>query len=261
VLGPFAFWDSSILVPLCVSQLQTSQSLRFQSKYQMECGGQLMWRSPALWPVYCDIIKSPRRICARYRCKRRAFANLWRVVAPSKNVALEAGFLLERYRLRAAVASRSNAPFETATLDAGAPVQQSTGNGLGLAPHTRFTSAGPGVRLLRTRAGHAADDPAQLVCAPCYECGERCLRPAPRRSRAWLRAGWLRAGWLRPWQHGSAAPGQSRPTGSATDTCPTDPAHVPAQRLRRRVPLRASAGPFCSAAACAARRQAARGIL
>src|SRR5580692_2356812 len=57
---------------------------------------------------------------------------------------------------------------------------------------TGLTIARSSVTLLLTRAGHAADDPAQLVCAPCCECGARCLRSASRRRRAWLRAEWLR---------------------------------------------------------------------
>jgi len=89
------------------------------------------------WTTHVEIASALARVLrhhkitpgeyARGTLQAEGLANLWRVVAPSKNVALEAGFLLERYRLRAAVASRSNAPFETATLDAGAPVQQSTG--------------------------------------------------------------------------------------------------------------------------------------
>jgi len=102
VLRPFAFWDSSVLVPLCVSEAQTPQSLRFQSKYQMA-----VW-----WTTHVEIASALVRVLRHHKItpseyahatlQAEGLANLWRVVAPSKSVALQARSLLESYSLRAA---------------------------------------------------------------------------------------------------------------------------------------------------------------
>jgi predicted nucleic acid-binding protein len=111
VLRPFAFWDASVLVPLCVNQVQTPQALRFQSKYQMA-----VW-----WATHVEIASALVRVLRQQKItpieyahaalQAEGLANLWRVVAPSAKVGLEARSLLERYPLRAADALQLAAAF------------------------------------------------------------------------------------------------------------------------------------------------------
>ena len=73
------------------------------------------------------------------------------------------------------------------------PAQARTRKNITLAA-TEFTIAGPDVKLLRTRASHAADDPSRLVCALCFVVIAAKHACAQRRGRG---AGFGRAGFGR----------------------------------------------------------------
>jgi predicted nucleic acid-binding protein len=102
VLDPVAFWDASVLVPLCVNQAPTLLALRLQSKYQMA-----VW-----WATHVEITSALARLLreqmitpseyAHAAVQAEGLARLWSVVAPSDKLALDARALLERYPLRAA---------------------------------------------------------------------------------------------------------------------------------------------------------------
>jgi hypothetical protein len=112
VLKPFAFWDTSVLVPLCVDQAHTPQALRFQGKYQAA-----VW-----WATHVEIVSALARMLRRQEITPRAYAqallqaeglaNLWDVVEPSVKVARQARALLELYPLRAADALQLAAALE-----------------------------------------------------------------------------------------------------------------------------------------------------
>jgi predicted nucleic acid-binding protein len=102
LLTPVAFWDASVLVPLCVHQPPSPQALRLQAKY----------RIAVRWATHVEMTGAPVRLSRRKEISLAHFeqavlqsvglANIWRVVAPSSRVELDARTLLERYPLRAA---------------------------------------------------------------------------------------------------------------------------------------------------------------
>lgn len=55
MLKPVAFWDSSVLVPLCVNQAPTPQALRFDSKYR-----KVVW-----WATHVEIASALARLLRR----------------------------------------------------------------------------------------------------------------------------------------------------------------------------------------------------
>jgi hypothetical protein len=112
VLKPIAFWDASVLVPLCVDQTSTPLAFRFNSKYQ-----KAVW-----WATHVEIVSALTRILRRQEItpleyaqalqQAEGLANLWDVVAPSVNVERHARALLELYPLRAADALQLAAALE-----------------------------------------------------------------------------------------------------------------------------------------------------
>lgn len=102
MLKPVAFWDASVLVPLCVNQDPTPQAFRFRSKYQTA-----VW-----WATHVEIASALVRLLRQQKItpsgyahallQAEGLANLWRVVEPSAKVARDARALLELYPLRAA---------------------------------------------------------------------------------------------------------------------------------------------------------------
>jgi len=112
VLTPVAFWDASVLVPLCVTQPLTPHAFGFRSKYQMA-----VW-----WATHVEIASTLVRLmrcqeitassCAHAQRQADGLSNLWRVVEPSAKVARDARALLELYPLRAADALQLAAALE-----------------------------------------------------------------------------------------------------------------------------------------------------
>ena len=102
MLRPVAFWDASVLVPLCVSQTPTLRALLFEGKYQMA-----VW-----WATHVEVASAMVRLLRRQeitaivyaeaKLQAEGLANIWRVIAPSAEVSCNARALLELYPLRAA---------------------------------------------------------------------------------------------------------------------------------------------------------------
>ena len=109
MLKRVAFWDASVLVTLCVDQSFTPQAVSFESKYKIA-----VW-----WATHIEIASALAQLLRHKQiapaewahAKRQAegMANLWRVVAPSQKIEIEARALLERYPLRAADALQLSA--------------------------------------------------------------------------------------------------------------------------------------------------------
>jgi predicted nucleic acid-binding protein len=112
VLKPVAFWDASALVTLCVTQASTPQALLLESKYRIT-----VW-----WATHVEITSALAQLVRQEQItsldfahgKRQSehLANVWRIVAPSAKIALDARVLLERYPLRAADALQLAAALE-----------------------------------------------------------------------------------------------------------------------------------------------------
>lgn len=112
MLKPIAFWDASVLVPLCVKQNSTPQALDFESKYL-----KAVW-----WATHVEITSALARLLRRQeiagslyaqaQLQAEGHANLWQVVRPSAKVEREARALLELYPLRAADALQLAAALE-----------------------------------------------------------------------------------------------------------------------------------------------------
>jgi predicted nucleic acid-binding protein len=102
LLESFAFWDSSVLVPLCVIQEATPQAFRLRSTYRM-----VVW-----WATRVEIASALARMLRRQEITssdhRHALqqllglTNLWDTVTPSSKIAQNACALVELYPLRAA---------------------------------------------------------------------------------------------------------------------------------------------------------------
>jgi len=102
VLTTVAFWDASVLVPLCITQAPTPQAILLQGKYRLA-----VW-----WATHVEIASALAFSLRRQEITLNEFsqgklqadglARLWDVIAPSAKVALDARALLERYPLREA---------------------------------------------------------------------------------------------------------------------------------------------------------------
>jgi predicted nucleic acid-binding protein len=100
------------MVTLCVDQTPTRQALRFEGKY-----GIAVW-----WATHVEIASALAQLLRQQEIdaieyahgKRQAdgLANLWRVIAPSDGIAIQARVLLESYALRAADALQLAAALE-----------------------------------------------------------------------------------------------------------------------------------------------------
>jgi predicted nucleic acid-binding protein len=112
VLNPVAFWDTSVLVTLCVDQAPTPQALLFESKYRIA-----VW-----WATHVEIASALAQLLRQHKitaveythAKQQAehLAIIWRAVAPSARIAFQARVLLEQYPLRAADALQLAAALE-----------------------------------------------------------------------------------------------------------------------------------------------------
>jgi predicted nucleic acid-binding protein len=102
VLKPVAFWDTSVLVTLCVDQTPSPQALLFEGKYRIA-----VW-----WATHVEIASAVAQLLRQQKitaveyaqAKQQAehLAIIWRTVAPSARIAFQARVLLEQYPLRAA---------------------------------------------------------------------------------------------------------------------------------------------------------------
>jgi predicted nucleic acid-binding protein len=109
---PFAFWDTSALLPLCVRQIQTNQANALYTRY-----GLAVW-----WATPVEIMSGLTRLKRSNEIDHHQFlvgkqtaehlAAAWEPVNPSKRVAGRACALLELYPLRAADALQLAAAFE-----------------------------------------------------------------------------------------------------------------------------------------------------
>ena len=109
---PKAFWDTSALVPLCVSQVNTSQAYVFESKYRAV----VWWETPV--EITSALVRLHRAKAisaldyANATLQAEGLANLWQQIAPSVEIARDARTLLELYPLRAADALQLSAVLE-----------------------------------------------------------------------------------------------------------------------------------------------------
>jgi predicted nucleic acid-binding protein len=111
-MKPIAFWDTTILVTLCVDQAHTAQANLFEDKFRLA-----VW-----WATHIEIASALAQLLREHRItpveyvhatlQAEGLANLWRVVVPSAKIALGARGLLERYPLRAADALQLAAALE-----------------------------------------------------------------------------------------------------------------------------------------------------
>jgi len=111
-LKPVAFWDTSVLVTLCIAQAPTAQAILLQHKYRIA-----VW-----WGTHVEIVSALAFSLRRQEISSNEFtqakmdadslARLWTMIAPSAKIALEARALLERYPLRAADALQLAAALE-----------------------------------------------------------------------------------------------------------------------------------------------------
>jgi hypothetical protein len=109
---PFAFWDSSALIPLCVRQKQTDPAKTFYIGY-----GIAIW-----WATPVEIMSGLTRLERMNEIGRDQFlagkqraqslAKIWDSVSPSSTILAQAHSLLELYPLRAADALQLAAAME-----------------------------------------------------------------------------------------------------------------------------------------------------
>ena len=109
---PFAFWDTSALIPLCVRQKQTNQANLLYASY----GIAVWWATPV--EIVSGLTRLERmneighdRFLASMQ-RAKDLADIWDSVAPSKAIAVQACSLLEIYPLRAADALQLAAAME-----------------------------------------------------------------------------------------------------------------------------------------------------
>ena len=109
---PLAFWDSSALIPLCVTQKQTEQATAFFANH-----GVVVW-----WSTSVEIISGLTRLLRMSEIDDDDFlagkqlaetiATTWTQVQPSAKIAARACLLLELHPLRAADALQLAAALE-----------------------------------------------------------------------------------------------------------------------------------------------------
>jgi predicted nucleic acid-binding protein len=112
VLKPVAFWDTSVLVTLCVDQTFTPQALLLERKYKIA----VWWATHVeIASALAQLLRQNKITAAEYaHAKQQAehLAIIWRTAVPSERIALKARALLERNTLRAADALQLAAALE-----------------------------------------------------------------------------------------------------------------------------------------------------
>jgi len=111
-MKPVAFWDSSALIPLCVSQPMTDTARWLEERY-----GIVAW-----WATQVEIISGLTRLERMGQITHERFlvgkqiareiVQDWHSVGSTKSIALDACSLLELYPLRAADALQLAAALE-----------------------------------------------------------------------------------------------------------------------------------------------------
>jgi|CZKF01.1.fsa_nt_gi predicted nucleic acid-binding protein len=106
---PFAFWDASALIPLCVLQIHTPQARVLYLNYAV-----VVW-----WTTPVEIVSGLTRLKRMSEIdqdefligKQRALdlARIWMPIEPTSSIAARACSLLELYPLRAADALQLSA--------------------------------------------------------------------------------------------------------------------------------------------------------
>jgi uncharacterized protein len=109
---PFAFWDTSALIPLCTWQMQSTQARRLYAGF-----GVVVW-----WATQVEIISGLTRLermgeidhdeFLAGKQQAQALSMIWNSVRPSKSIAVQACSLLELYPLRSADALQLSAAME-----------------------------------------------------------------------------------------------------------------------------------------------------
>lgn len=98
----YAFWDASAIVPLCVNQPTTKMAFGFLRKFRLV----VWWATPIeTTSAFSRLLREGEISARNYAAAQLQSdyrASLWRVVAPSEQVAVEARAALERFPLRAA---------------------------------------------------------------------------------------------------------------------------------------------------------------
>jgi predicted nucleic acid-binding protein len=99
---PFAFWDTSALIPLCVHQKQSKLASKLFAGY-----GIAVW-----WATPLEIISGLTRLARMKEITRDQFlvgkqreeslAQVWDIVSPSRSILIHARLLVGSYPLRAA---------------------------------------------------------------------------------------------------------------------------------------------------------------
>jgi len=97
-----AFWDSSALVPLCVRQRVTPQTIALFKNHNVV----IWWATPVEMASALARLVRMQQIdsaeCSRARKLAHDLANAWSVIQPSATLRVKAMQLAERYDLRAA---------------------------------------------------------------------------------------------------------------------------------------------------------------
>jgi predicted nucleic acid-binding protein len=109
---PFAFWDTSALIPLCTWQMQTAQARRLYAGF-----GVVVW-----WATPVEIISGLTRLermgeidhdeFLAGKQQAQALSMIWNSIRPPTSIAAQACSLLELYPLRSADALQLSAAME-----------------------------------------------------------------------------------------------------------------------------------------------------
>jgi predicted nucleic acid-binding protein len=109
---PFAFWDSSVLIPICIQQKESAKARDLFARYELA-----VW-----WAAPVEIVSGMTRLLRMAEIDDEDFAagkhvaqtisSNWDLVMPSTQISDHACSLLERYPLRAADALQLAAALE-----------------------------------------------------------------------------------------------------------------------------------------------------
>ena len=112
MLRSIAFWDASVLVPLCVTQPQSVQAASHFNKYRVSVwwATRVEMTSAFVRLLRCREIDSQGYLQAQHEAER--YTTRCYVVEPSTRIALGARTVLERYPLRATDALQLAAAME-----------------------------------------------------------------------------------------------------------------------------------------------------
>lgn len=102
MLEKVAFWDSSVLVPLCITELKSAQAESWFAQFQVA----IWWGTPVeMIGALCRAERERRISNAEYKqakSKVRAIEGESQIVLPGRQLKSHACALLERFQLRAA---------------------------------------------------------------------------------------------------------------------------------------------------------------